>query len=234
MNSVIKTIRCSLSVLLLSFVPHNASAQVASPPRVSTAYAVLTSKVESKTANLDQGLTLRITRDVLVEGKVVIPAGSRVEGRIVELSIKDKDHPQSTLAVVIDKAIIESGREIPLQAIVAAVAVPQKGSLSSDPTYGMMHSNEPKMVGTAPGTITAASKVDSTATVATARLKGGMDNRELLENDSQGAIGFSDLSLSWRLAVPPAVTVFSSSSKNIKLEAGTQILLRMASPQIPR
>jgi hypothetical protein len=56
----------------------------------------------------------------------------------------------------------------------------------------------------------------------------------LLNAESQGAIGFSGLSLSWRLTAPPAVTVFSSNRKEIKLDAGTQVLLRIARPELAR
>jgi hypothetical protein len=160
-----------------------------------------------------------------------------VIGHVVEIATKGKDSQQSILAIVVDKAVLENGRELPLQAIIAAVAAPQDGALPSDPTYGMMHSNEPKMVASGPtgsartGDLSASSKVESTAPVVTARINGEMRKGLLLHPNSQGAIGFSGLSLSWRLDAPPAVTVFSSNSKEIKLEAGTQVLLRMAPPK---
>jgi hypothetical protein len=61
-----------------------------------------------------------------------------------------------------------------------------------------------------------------------------MDGGLILTHDSQGAIGISDLTLSWRLNAAPAVTVFSSKGKNIQLNAGTQVLIRMATPQSAR
>ncbi|MFN2491770.1 MAG: hypothetical protein ABR501_02665 [Pyrinomonadaceae bacterium] len=101
-------------------------------------------------------------------------------GHVTEVATKGKDGPQSLLAVAIDKAITARGIEIPLQAIIAAVAAPQGNSLTSDPTYGMMHSNEPKMIGSGPGSastgsLSATSKANSTAAVATAEIKGRMD-----------------------------------------------------------
>ena len=233
---VLQAIKCGLSILVL-LITFEQSAKAGNPPPVATVFAVVVKRLETKSASLNQELTLRTISDVVVNGIVVIPSGSRVVGHVVEFATKGKGSQQSILAIVIDKAVIESGREIPLQAIIAAVAAPQDDALPSDPTYGMMHSNEPKMVATGPsgaartGDLSASSKADSTATLGTARINGEMRKGLLLKVDSQGAIGFSGLSLSWRLDAPPPVSVFSSNTKEIKLEAGTQVLLRMAPPQ---
>src|SRR5207237_9389443 len=103
-----------------------------------------------------------------------------------------------------------------------------------------MQSNEPKMIrsraGSAPGTgnRSASSKASSTAAVATAQVKGGMDSSPQLSEDSQGAIGYEGMSISWSLEVPPPMTIFMSKAKSIKLKAGTQVLLRMAEPHVAR
>jgi len=237
-NRALRAITSGLSVLVLvitSYQPASASNQ----PPVSTIFAIVVKRIDTKSANLDQELTLRTISDVVVDGTVVIPSGSRVVGHIVELATKGKGSEQSILAIVIDKALLESGKEITLQGIIAAVAAPPDSSLSSDPTYGMMHSNEPKMVGTGPsaaaarpGELSPSGKVESTATLGAARINGEMRKGLLLNAESQGAIGFSGLSLSWRLTAPPAVTVFSSNRKEIKLDAGTQVLLRIARPEL--
>jgi hypothetical protein len=235
LNRALQAIGCVLSVLVLLITSTQFEA-AANQPAVTTVFAIVVKRLDTKTASLNQELTLRTINDVIVDGIIVIPSGSRVVGHVVEVAAKGKGSQQSILAVVIDKAVLQSERQIPLEAIIAAVAAPQDGSLTSDPTYGMMHSNEPKMVGTGPsgatrsGDLPPSSKVDSTATLSTARINGGMRNSLLLNADSQGAIGFPGLSLSWRLDKPPAVSVFNSN-KEIKLEAGTQVLLRMASPK---
>jgi hypothetical protein len=212
-------------------------ASIGKQPPVTTVFAVFTKRLETKTGIVNQELALRTISDVVIDGVMVIPNGSTVIGHIVEVANKGKESQQSILAVVIDKAVLESGREVSLQAIIAAVAAPQDSALTSDPTYGMMHSNEPKMVGSGPngsaraGELSASSKADSTATVGTARINGEMRKGLRLDVESNGAIGFSGLTLSWRLDAPPPVSVFSSKNKEIRLEAGTQVLLRMAPPR---
>lgn len=214
-------------------------AQSGDQNQVSTVFAVLTKSVESKSATAGQELTLRTISDVVVQGRVIIPRGSKVVGYVSEVATKGKDELQSVLAIVIDKAVTTGELQIPLNAIIAAVAAPQDRSLSSDPTYGMMRSNEPKMVSrpsstASSGELSPSSKAESTAAVATAEIKGRMDEPSSLNKDSQGAIGYEGLSLSWRLTAPPPVTVFATKAKNVKLEAGTQMLLRMAPPRLAR
>ena len=233
-----KTCQRNFHLLIFLFVTTAIMAQTTNPPgsqpQVVTAFAVLIKAVESRNATAGQELSLRTISDVAVNGKVIIPRESNLVGHVTAAATKGKDEPQSILSIVIDKAIRNDGVEIPLQAIIAAVAAPQNKSLTSDPTYGMMHSNEPKMTDVGPGSTSSATKAGSNSAVATAGLKGGMDEALSLNENSQGAVGYEGISISWRLSAPPPVTVFSSKSKNVKLEAGTQVLLRMAAPQSAR
>ena len=205
-------------------------------PQVSNVIAVLTKTVETKSATAGDEITLRAISDVIVNGEIVIPRGAKLMGRISEVTMKSKEQPQTVLALVIDKAVRKEGLEIPLQAIAAAIAAPEKDSFAADPTYGMMHSNEPKMVGGAAssGGLSSSSKASSNAAVATANIKGTLDEPSVLNLDSQGAIGYEGVSITWRLSAPPPVTMIATKGKNLKLEAGTQMLLRMAPPRLPR
>ena len=227
----------SLLILLAATL---SSAQSNSSPRVSTVIAELEKQLESKTATLNQEIVLMTLNDVIVDGKIVIPKGSKLIGQIADPSAKQNDSGKNALAIRIDKAVTPSGAEIPLQAIIAAIKAPTDDSLTSDPQYDMMHSNEPKMTGastsatTASGSLPASSKANSTAAVATAEIKGGMSNGTPLTAESQGVIGYEGITISWSLTSPPPLTLFVSKSKNIKLKAGTQMLLRMAEPRIPR
>jgi len=231
---------CPLLLLLVFCCPLVRAAQTEKgTPPVSTVFAVLTKAIDARSAGPGMGVTLRTISDVVVNGETVIPRGSQLFGRVVEARAKDKDNPQSVLALTISRAIRKDESEIPLQAIIAAVAAPQKDSLADDPTYGMMHSVEPNMAGGAAGTTTSGqlsphSKVNSTATLATADIKGGSDVPLLLKENSQGALGYDGVTLSWQLAAPPPVTVFASKGKNLELKAGTQMLLRMAPPRAAR
>lgn len=216
------------------------SAQTSSvQPEVSNVIAVLTGSVETKTAHVGDEVSLNTISDVFVDGAIIIPRGSKLTGHLSEVLLKGKDQPESVLAFSVENASLRSGVNIPLQAIVAALAAPRKDSLATDPTFGMLHSNEPKMVGGASsaagsGNLGASSKASSNAAVATANLQGKLDHPTILDKDSQGAVDLEGLNVTWRLISPPPLTVITSKSKNLKLESGTQMLLRMAPPRLPR
>ena len=228
--------RWGFLVLLLLF-PTSLMAQSDNSPPVSKVFALLNKTVESKSASIGDELILQTISDVVVDGQMVIPKSSKFLCHVAGVVNKGKGEPQSLLTIVIDKAV-GGGRDIPVQAIIVAIAAPVN-PLSSDPTYEMMHSNEPKMVGsgvrgtTNTGGLSASSKASSTAAVATAELKGRMETM-LLTEDSLGAVGYEGVSISWHLSIPPPLTVFSTKAKNMKLEAGTQMLLRMASPRLAK
>jgi len=246
-----EVIKCYCKVLLVLmvftsslFAQSKSTAPLVDPgPPVSTMLAVLTNSLESRSATVGQEFTLKTISDVVVASKLVIPKGSRVLGHVTAAATKGKDQSQSELELVIDKAVRADGSEITLQGIIAALAAPQNDSLADDPNYGMLHSNEPAQrisaagsVGSGGGastTLPAASKASSTAAVATANLKGPLDKSSILDENSQGAIGYDDFSIAWRLITPPPITVIRSKGKNVKLKAGTQMLLRMAPPRMP-
>jgi|ERR1051326_611735 hypothetical protein len=233
----IRRISCAVAVSIFSLA---VMAQNRGSAQVSLVFAVLTDSIETKSATVGQEFVLQTMSDVVVDGEIVIPKGSKILGHVSQAVTKSKDRPESALAIVIDKAVKKEGNEIPLQAIIAAVAAPTDNSLSTDPTYGMLHSNEPKANGAGAGAasrsgeLSASSKANATAAVGTADLKGPMDQPFSLKQDSQGAIGYEGISLSWGLASPPPFTVFTTKNKNLKLAAGTQTLLRMVPPRLPK
>lgn len=230
MKSVQQRAQLAIALLLCAAIAH---AQSTKDPPVSKVFAVLATTLDSTTTARGDDVSLTTINDVVVDGRVVIPKGTSLLGHIGGVISKGKDEPKSVLAIVIDKALTSSG-EIPLQAIIVAVAAPKK-SLPEDPTYGMMHSREPKMVGSgvASGSASPSSKAGSTAAVATAQLKGRAEEPLQLTEESQGVFGYEGVVVSWHLSMPPPLTIFGSKSKRLRLEAGSQLLLRMAEPRVP-
>jgi hypothetical protein len=238
MNKIMRA--CGL-LLVISLFSISLMAQSGQTPPVSKVFARLSKSLESKSSVVGDELMLRTISDVLVDGQVVIPKGSKLVGHVADVAKKGKDEPNSVLEIIVDKAVTVGGTEMPLQAIIVAIAAPPN-PLSSDPHYGMLHSNEPRMVTAGPrgattaggGGLSASSKASSTATVATVEIKGGMYDASLLTEDSQGAVGYEGVAITWRLMAPPPITIFTSKAKNVKLEADTQVLIRMASPRAVR
>lgn len=212
------------------------SAQSNDQPPVTKVFATLPTAIDSKTATKGDEITLLTLNDISVGPRVIIPKGTKIAGYLANVINRDKQEPKTFLAIAIDRAIVKDG-DIPLQGIIAAIAAPQT-ALPEDPTYAMMHSNEPKMVGSrtssvsSSGTLPPSSKASSNSAVATAEFKGAPESGLFLTEDSQGAIGYENIEISWHLSIPPPLTIIATKAKNLKLLAGTQVLLRMVPPRV--
>lgn len=185
------------------------------------AFCTLDQTLDFKTAKAGDKIALRLARDLVADGKTLMPRGTALSATVVEA--KDSN----TVSIALDKATTKSGQEIPLMGIIAAVATPPD-ELTDDPIFGMNRAREASQrTGNA-----AASLASSGATVQTAIMKREADPKSNLAEDSSGAIGIDGLKLNWVLDKPPATTVLTAKKKNFKLVRGTEVLLRMAPPKI--
>jgi hypothetical protein len=185
-------------------------------------FCALDKTLDFKMARAGDKVALRLTRDLVVKGKTLMLRGTALSATVVEA--KDGN----TVSIVLDKATPNPGQEVPLIGIIAAVATPPD-DLSGDPFYAMNHSAEPTQ---RTGNAAATSLASSGAAVQTAILKGKSDPKSNLQEDSSGAIGIDGLKLNWVLDKPPATTMMTAKKKNFKLLSGTELLLRMAPPQM--
>lgn len=204
-------------VLMLLLLTLPAGAQHA-----ALVFCALDHTVDFKTAKAGDKIALHLARDLEVNGKTLMPRGTALSATIVDA--KDGN----TVSIVLDKATPKSGPEVPLMGIIAAVATPP-GDLTDDPFYGMNRSTEPTQ---RTGNASVTSVASSGAAVQTAILKRTNEPKSNLAEDSSGAIGIDGLKLNWVLDKPPATTVMTARKKNFKLPRGTEVLLRMAPPQI--
>ncbi len=209
-----RIITFSLMLLLLTLA---AAAQQA-----AIGFCALDKTLDFKTAKAGDKIALHLTRDLVVKGKTLLPRGTALSATVAD--VKDGN----TVSIVLDKATPNSGQEVPLIGIIAAVATPPE-DLSEDPFYGMNRSSEPTQ---RTGNAAATSSASSGAAVQTAILKRKNDPKSNLQEDSSGAIGIDGLKLNWILDKRPATTVMTAKKKNFKLSSGTEVLLRMAPPQM--
>jgi selenocysteine-specific translation elongation factor len=186
------------------------------------AVCALNQTLDFKTAKAGDKIALHLTRDLVIDGKAVMPRGTIVSATI--LAVKDSN----TVSIVLDKATPKPGQDVPLMGIIAAVAAPPE-DLTEDPFYSMNRSTEATQ---RTGNVSVTSVASSGAAVQTAILEGENNRKSNLRADSSGAIGIEGLKLNWVLDKPPATTVMTAKKKNFKLSKGTEVLLRMAPPKM--
>jgi len=196
--------------------------------------AELAKSIDAKKAKPGDPVVAKITQDLLSNGQVVIPRGSKITGHVTQAS-GGKKGEQSTLGIAFDKLIKKDGTEVPLQAAIQAIAKPQQsaalssggnepmsessgvpGAASPSGGYGGMNRNPTSAPGnTAPPDASAPHGDVNDGSPAPSQ--GGT-----LSPSSQGAVGMSGVSLS----ADQQGTVITSTSRNLKLDGGTQLILR--------
>jgi|SRR6202158_3584062 len=226
--------------------------------------AALSQPVDAKKNKPGDQVTAKTTQATKSEGQVVIPKGSRLVGHITECKQRSKEEKESTLGMVFDKAILKNGEEIPLNATIRALAAAQTAAASSAGSDdlsaggGAMGSARAggggalggvrSTAGAATGAVTntaanaggvASGAVSSTVNAAGAArgAVGGLNAAGQLTSNSQGVFGLEGLNLNTAASNSTQGSLITSTSKNVHLDSGTQLLLvsqAQASTQSPK
>jgi hypothetical protein len=219
----------------------------------TTLNAELTHSLDAKSAKPGDQVTAKVTEDVKSDGKVVVHKGSKLVGHVTEAQARSKQSADSRLGIVFDKAVLKSGEELSFNGAVQAMAPPVNAALSAGgdasntisapgPSGGARRSSGGGLLGGATSTVGGAASTatgvagGATSTVAgtttgavngTTGLAGGLTTQGRLTSASQGAIGLQGLTLNSATAGSAQGSVVSSTTRNVKLDGGTQMLLQV-------
>jgi hypothetical protein len=226
--------------------------------------AMLSQPVDAKKNKPGDQVTAKTTEATKSEGKVVIPRGSKLVGHVTECKQRSKEEKESALGIVFDKAILKNGEEVPLNVTIRALAAAQTAGASSigsddlsagggavgpaHATGGGALGGARSTAGAATGVVTntaanaggvASGAVNSTVNAAGAAhgAVGGLNSAGQLTSNSQGVFGLEGLNLNGAASNSTQGSLITSTSKNVHLDSGTQLLLlsqAQASPQSPK
>ncbi|HEV3041089.1 MAG TPA: hypothetical protein VHA33_25210 [Candidatus Angelobacter sp.] len=74
--------------------------------------AELTKTLDAKKLKVSDPVTAKLSDDVLAGDKLLIRKGSKIFGHVTEVVAHSKEHPESRLGIVFDRALLPDGREI--------------------------------------------------------------------------------------------------------------------------
>lgn len=232
-----------------------------------TLNAVLTKPVDSRKAKEGDEVTAKTTGTLKGAGERTIPKGTKLIGHVTKATARAKGDSQSELAIVFDRAELAKGREIPVHAVVQALAsaqstasanmagmddeAPMGGSMAAPAPQGssgggglvggVTHAagstvgaagsavgNTAGAVGSTAGQVgsSAGSTVGGAAGTAT---NTGANATGSLNGTAQGVVGFPGYTLDAATATATQGSVITSSGKNVKLDSGTHMVLRVVS-----
>jgi hypothetical protein len=207
----------------------------------STVQAELTKPVDVRKNKPGDEVMAKITQDVKSDGRVVLPKGSKVVGRVTQAQERAKGQEESQLGMAFDHAILKDGTQMPvaftIQAIgrseseaAAATAAETDGMMTGGNAGGMtsaggnagmqsrgglggVTSNAGGVVGSAAGTTL------NTAGNTGAAVTGS------LGATSQGVVGLPGMTLSSAPSSMAGVgSVISSKDSNVRLDSGTRMI----------
>jgi hypothetical protein len=96
--------------------------------------AELSKGIDSKKAKENDPVQAKVVQDVVVGGKVVVPRNSKLIGHVTQVKAAGKGQ-ESSLGIGFDKAVLKNGQEIPLHAVIQALApAPRMPASSAYPT----------------------------------------------------------------------------------------------------
>jgi hypothetical protein len=211
----------------------------------SMIYAELSKSVDAKKAKQGDEVSAKTTQSVLTEGKVAIPKGAKLVGHVTQVQARTKEQQHSELGIAFDRAVLKDGTQVPFAATIQAVGVAQSnavlpgeddmgmsgpsgmqspsgsghGSASGGGMVGGVANTAGGVTGAATSTAGAAAGTTTGAVGATA---GGH-----LGAASRGVVGLPGVSLSAGSSTSAQGSVLSSDKNNVKLDGGTELILRV-------
>ncbi len=205
--------------------------------------AALTKPVDTKSCKPGDPVMAKTTQDVKSDSGVVIPKGSRLVGHVTEARTRAKGENPSALGIAFDHAVLKNGQQVPFNSTIQAVAAAQMAgnaaladdSMAASTAGSMAGSGQvagggllrgvSSTAGSTAGTVThATSGVGGTLNSATS-VAGGVSGQ--LSQNATGVIGMPGVSLASDLSSATTGSVLTSAGKNIRLESGTQMVLRV-------
>lgn len=227
------------------------SASVANGSEVN---ATLNKSVDAGEAKPGDEVTAKAAKDMKSDGKVVVPRGSKLIGRVTKAephkSGSASGNSASQLGIVFDRAVLKDGSEVALNGSVAAIGAARSagsagghqmdaGAAGAGSMAGSASGTGGGLAGTVGGTVGAvantatgaAGGVSSTiggaagAAGKSAGAVGGFDAAGGLKSGSRGVFGVRDLDITSAAAGSAEGSVITSAKRNVRLESGTQMLL---------
>jgi hypothetical protein len=188
-------------IVLLQTIPAHAATKITPGTIVP---AELTKGLDAKKIKVSDKIEARTSVDLISDGQIIIPKGSKITGHISDVKAPSKGSKDSLVGIAFDQLSTKDG-DLAIQATIQAIGRPAESEPSSSSMAG-------GPIGSAGASLPSGGSGRSS----------GSSGSSLSPN-SQGVVGIRGLSLS----TSGAASVISGSKENVHLESGTQLILRI-------
>ena len=196
----------------------------------TTIQAQLVKPVDAKKTKVGDEVIATTTQNVTAGGKVVIPSGSKLVGRIMGVRVQNSEQSTSQIGIAFNRAVLKSGKEIPVALTIQAIG--SSPEMAASTATSATASHRAYLVGAVGGTSSTRGAVVTTASHTTGTVVNRADHPGAAANgtlpaSSQGVIGLRGLSLSSQTTPFATASVVSSQGNNVHLDSGTEMILRV-------
>ena len=210
--------------------------------------AALVKPVDARKNKAGDTVMAKTTQDVKSEGHVVIPRGSRIIGHVTQATARGAGTSESSLGIMFDHAILKNGQEVPLNTRIQAIAAAQNTAAASgmdgmdsmsDSGMGAVSAGAPAGGGLFGGVGTTAGVAGGAVANTPANLGGtvggtvnsatsaGGSLAGSLKSTSSGVVGLPGMTLYTATSAAAQGSIITSPQRNIHLDSGTQMLLKV-------
>jgi hypothetical protein len=204
------------------------------PPSGTLLAVELSKSLDAKKIKANDRIEARTATDLLEHGQIVFPRNAKIFGHVTEAKAHSKESPDSTIGITFDRMVLKDGREVPLQLVVQAIARPLQFAAASDgnvpradrPAAGAQNMpGQRGALGDASNQGAPSSYPGDLAPIPDPMSQNGSASATVvpLSPTSKGVVGMKGLSLD--TSGPAAV--LSSTTGNVHLDTGTQLILRV-------
>ena len=176
--------------------------------------------LDARKAKPGDAVVARSQQDLKLRGEILIPKSARLIGHVVEAQKKERGKPESTLGIAFDKAILRDGREVTITASIQALAPPSilaEETGDTDLQIRNAPAAKPRTSGLLPGAIRTILPETPASTDSS------------LTTSTTGVVGLQGLQLESATSMVGG-SVIHSSSRDVRLESGTRLILRVSLP----
>ncbi|HXP81708.1 MAG TPA: hypothetical protein VN976_17510 [Verrucomicrobiae bacterium] len=218
--------------------------------------ATLATSLDAKRSRPGDEVEVRAEEDIKQDGKVVLKRGTHLVGHVTQAQARANGQTQSQLGIMFDHAVLKNGQEVPFNASIEALASAQSAAaattgaedtITSGGGMGAVQGSS-RNGGSLAGGV--ASTANATANAATGTVMntassapvnaggslntvtrssgavGGLASTGRLASNSSGVFGLEGLSINSAASNATQGSLIVSTTKNVHLDSGTQLLLR--------
>ena len=211
----------------------------------TTVQAELVKPVDAKKSKVGDEVIATTTQDVTAGGKLIVPRGSKLVGRIMGVRVQNSEQSTSQVGIAFNHAVLKSGKEIPVALTIQAIGSSPEAAANAAASAGASHVAYGGAVLSGArfskgAVVTTASHANATV-VNTTDHPGAVANKAAvnttdhppaaatasLSATSQGVVGLPGLSLFSQTTPFATASVVSSQGNNVHLDSGTKMILRV-------